>query len=128
MAGVALILLTTGLCGYIDRLGLRFGKALLVLALGYNAPRAVAKLGLAPAVTYAANRGRYFEASPADPNSPWFYLGVSSGVLLLCVLVFGVMYGVFERRMGCLTLMGFYLSAIIDFLRHLDGAVIGYKG
>ncbi len=100
VAGVAVILLTAGLCGYIDRLGLGFGKTVLVLALGYNTLIAAVKLGLAPAAMYAANRERSFEASPTDPNSPWFYLGVGSGVLLLYVLVFGVMYGVFKRRMG----------------------------
>ena len=97
-AGVAVILLTAGLFAYIDRLGMGFGKTVLVLAAGYNALIAAVKFGLAPPAMYAANRERSFDASLSDPNSLWFYLGVGSGVLLLYLLVFGVMYRVFERR------------------------------
>ena len=97
-AGVAVILLTAGLFGYIDRLGMGFGKTVLVLAAGYNALIAAVKFGLAPPAMYAANREQSFDASLSDPNSLWFYLGVGSGVLLLYLLVFGAMYRVFERR------------------------------
>ena len=58
------------------------------------------KLGLAPAALYQANREQAFDAAFGDPNDLWFYLGVGSGVLLLYILVFGVMYGVFKRRFG----------------------------
>ncbi len=98
--GVAAVLLTAGLFGYIHRLGLGFGQTALVLAAGYNALIAAVKLGLAPAALYEANRERAFDAFLSDPNSLWFYLAVSSGVLLLYVLVFGVMYTVFKRRLG----------------------------
>jgi hypothetical protein len=98
VAGVAVIILTAGLFGYIARLGMGFGKTALVLAAGYNALIAAVKLGLAPAAMYAANQERSFDASLVDPNSLWFYLAVGSGVLLLYVLVFGVMYSVFKRR------------------------------
>ena len=98
VAGVAVILLTAGLFGYIDRLGMGFGKTALVLAAGYNALIAAVKLGLAPAAMYAANQERAFDVTFGDPNSLWFYLAVGSGVLLLYLLVFGVMYRVFERR------------------------------
>ena len=97
-AGVAVILLTAGLFGYIDRLGMGFGKTVLVLAAGYNALIAAVKFGLAPPAMYAANREQSFDASLSDPNSLWFYLAVGSGVLLLYLLVFGAMYRVFERR------------------------------
>jgi len=56
------------------------------------------KLGLAPAALYQANREQAFDAAFGDPNELWFYLGVGSGVLLLYLLVFGVMYSVFRRR------------------------------
>ena len=100
VAGVAAIILTAGLFGYIDRLGLGFGKTVLVLAAGYNALIAAVKLGLAPAALYEANEEQTFDASIGDPNSLWYYLGVGSGVLVLYVLVFRVMYAVFKRRMG----------------------------
>lgn len=99
LTGVAVIVLTAGLFGYIARLGMGFGKTALVLAAGYNALIVAVKFGLAPAAMYAANQQRSFEASVSDPNSPWFYLGVGSGVLLLYVFVFRVMYGVFNRRL-----------------------------
>jgi hypothetical protein len=99
-AGVAVIILTAGLFGYIYRLGLGFGKTVMVLAVGYNALIAAVKLGLAPAALYSANQEQTFDASVGDPNSLWFYLGVGSGVLLLYVLVFRVMYGLFKRRFG----------------------------
>ena len=35
-AGAAVIILTAGLFGYIDRLGPGFGRTVLVLAVGYN--------------------------------------------------------------------------------------------
>ena len=98
LTGVAVIVLTAGLFGYIARLGMGFGKTALVLAAGYNALIVAVKFGLAPAAMYAANQQGSFEASVSDPNSPWFYLGVGSGVLLLYVFVFRVMYGVFNRR------------------------------
>ena len=99
-AGVAAIILTAALFGYIDRLGLGFGKTVLVLAVGYNALVAAVKLGLAPAALYKANQDQTFDASIGDPNSLWYYLGVGSGVLLLYVLVFRFMYALFKRRMG----------------------------
>jgi hypothetical protein len=37
VAGVAVVPLTAGLFGFIDRLGMGFGKTVLVLAAGYNA-------------------------------------------------------------------------------------------
>ena len=98
VAGVAAIVLTAGLFGYVYRLGLGFGRTVLVLAAGYNALIAAVKLGLAPAALYQANREQAFEAAVGDPNSLWFLLGIGSGVLLLYLLVFGVMYGVFRRR------------------------------
>ncbi len=99
VVGVAAVLLTAALFSYIDRLGMGFGKTALVLAAGYNALIAAVKLGLAPAALYEANREQTFEDVVADPNSLWFYLVVSLGVLLLYVLVFRVMYGVFKRRL-----------------------------
>src|SRR5919107_2753683 len=98
VAGVAAIVLTAGLFGYIYRLGLGFGGTVLVLAAGYNVLIAAVKLGLAPAALYQANREQAFDAAFGDPNDLWYYLGVGSGILLLYVLVFGVMYGVFKRR------------------------------
>src|SRR5919107_2826944 len=98
VVGVAAIVLTAGFFGYIYRLGMGFGRTVLVLAAGYNALIAAVKLGLAPAALYQANREQAFEAAFGDPNDLWFYLGVGSGVLLLYLLVFGVMYSVFRRR------------------------------
>jgi hypothetical protein len=98
IAGMAAIVLTAGLFGYIYRLGLGFGRTVLVMAAGYNALIAAVKLGLAPAAFYQANREQAFDTAFGDPNEVWFYLGVGSGVLLLYLLVFGVMYGVFRRR------------------------------
>jgi hypothetical protein len=98
LTGLTAIVLTAGLFGYIDRLGMGFGRTVLVLAAGYNALIATVKLGLAPAALYQANREQAFGAAFGDPNDLWFYLGVGSGVLLLYILVFGVMYGVFKRR------------------------------
>jgi hypothetical protein len=98
VAGVAAIVLTAGFFGYIYRLGMGFGRTVLVLAAGYNALIASVKLGLAPAALYQANREQAFDAAFGDPNEMWFYLGVGSGVLLLYLLVFGVMYSVFRRR------------------------------
>ena len=98
VAGLAAIALTAGLFGYVYLLGMGFGRTVLVLAAGYNALIAVVKFGLAPAALYQANREQAFEASISDPNSLWFFLGIGSGVLLLYLLVFGVMYTVFRRR------------------------------
>src|SRR5215203_1136977 len=98
IAGVAAIVLTAGFFGYVYRLGMGFGRTVLVLAAGYNALIAAVKLGLAPAALYQANREQSFDASLGDPNDLWFYLGVGSVVLLLYLLVFGVMYSVFRRR------------------------------
>jgi hypothetical protein len=98
VAGVAAIVMTAGFFAYIYRLGMGFGRTVLVLAAGYNALIAAVKLGLAPAALYQANRQQAFDAAFGDPNGLWFYLGVGSGVLLLYVLVFGVMYRVFRRR------------------------------
>lgn len=96
--GVAVIALTAGLFGYIDRLGMGFGKTALVLAAGYNALIAAVKLGLAPAALYEANQEQTFDTFYGDPNSPVFYVGVGVAVLFLYVAVFGVMYGSFKRR------------------------------
>src|SRR5215218_1377368 len=98
VAGVAAIVLTAFFFGYVYRLGMGFGRTVLVLAAGYNALIAIVKFGLAPAALYQANREQAFEASVSDPNSLWFFLGIGSGVLLLYLLVFGVMYNVFRRR------------------------------
>ncbi len=98
VTGVAAIGLTAVLFGYVYGLGMGFGGTVLVLAAGYNALIAAVKLGLAPAALYQANREQSFDASIGDPNSLWFYLGVGSGILLLYLLVFGVMYRVFRRR------------------------------
>jgi len=98
VVGGAAIVLTAGFFGYVYRLGIGFGRTVLVLAAGYNALIAAVKLGLAPAALYQANREQAFEASVSDPNSLWFFLGIGSGVLLLYLLVFGVMYTVFRRR------------------------------
>jgi hypothetical protein len=95
---VAIILLTAGLFGYINRLGVDFGKTVLVLAAGYNILIGLVKLGLAPAALHEANQKLAFDASVADPNSTWFYLAVSSGISFLYLLVFRVMYGIFKRR------------------------------
>jgi hypothetical protein len=97
-AGVAVIALTAGLFGFLDRLGMGFGRTVLVLAAGYNALIAAVKLGLAPAALYRANSVEPFDASVQDPNSLIYYLAVAFGVLLLYVLVFGVMYRLFRRR------------------------------
>jgi hypothetical protein len=53
---------------------------------------------LAPAALYQANQEQTFDASVGDPNSLWFYLAVSSAVLVLYLLVFRVMHGLFKRR------------------------------
>jgi hypothetical protein len=98
VAGVAVIALTAGLFGFLDRLGMGFGRTVLVLAAGYNALIAAVKLGLAPAALYRANSVEPFDASMQDPNSLTYYLAVAFGVLLLYVLVFGVMYRLFRRR------------------------------
>jgi hypothetical protein len=98
VAGVAVIVLTAGLFGFLDRLGMGFGRTVLVLAAGYNALIAAVKLGLAPAALYRANSVEPFDASVQDPNSLAYYLAVAFGVLLLYVLVFGVMYRLFRRR------------------------------
>ena len=98
VAGVAVIALTAGLFGFLDRLGMGFGRKVLVLAAGYNALIAAVKLGLAPAALYRANSVEPFDASMQDPNSLIYYLAVAFGVLLLYVLVFGVMYRLFRRR------------------------------
>src|SRR5215210_3481797 len=98
VAGVAAIVLSAGFFGYIYRLGMGFGRTVLVLAAGYNALIAAVKLGLAPAALYQANREQAFEASISDPNGLWFFLGIGSGVLLLYLLVFGVMYRVLRHR------------------------------
>jgi hypothetical protein len=98
VAGVAVIVLTAGLFGYIYHLGMGFGRTVLVLAAGYNALIAAVKLGLAPAALYQANREQAFDASAGDPNSLWVFLGIGSGVLLLYLLVFWVMYRVFRHR------------------------------
>lgn len=98
VAGVAVIALTAGLFGYIDRVGMGFGKTVLVLAAGYNTLIAVVKLGLAPAALYEANQEQTFDTSYGDPNSPVFYVGVGVAVLFLYVAVFRVMYGSFKRR------------------------------
>ena len=75
---VTAIVLTAGLFGYIYRLGMGFGRTVLVLAAGYNALIAAVKLGLAPAALYQANREQAFDAAFGDPNDLWFYLGVGS--------------------------------------------------
>src|SRR5215203_4341958 len=98
VAGVAAIVLTAFFFGYVYRLGMGFGRTVLVLAVGYNALIAVVKFGLAPAALYQANRAQAFAASVGDPNSLWFFLGIGSGVLLFYLLVFGVVYTVFRRR------------------------------
>jgi hypothetical protein len=100
VAGVAVIMLTAGLFGYIDRLGLGLGKTALVLAAGYNALIAAVKLGLTPAAMYTANQERTFTAQldSDDPNSPWFYIVVGVAVLFLYLIVFRVMYWFFKRR------------------------------
>jgi len=98
VAGVTVIVLTAGLFGYVYRLGMGFGSTVLVLAAGYNALIAAVKLGLAPAAFYQANREEAFDSWMGDPNSLWFYLGVGSGILLLYLLVFGMIYRVFRRR------------------------------
>src|SRR5215213_6152332 len=98
VAGVAAIVLTAVLFAYVYSLGMGFGRTVLVLAAGYNALIAAVKFGLAPAALYQANREQAFDDVLGDPNDLWFYLGVGSGVLLLYLLVFGVMYSVFRRR------------------------------
>ncbi len=97
-AGVAAILLTTGLFAYVDRLGMGFGRTALVLATGYNALIAAVKIGLAPAGMYATNQDQAFDTFGGDPNNPVYYVVVGVTVLLLYLLVFGVMYGIFKRR------------------------------
>ena len=97
VTGVAAIGLTAVLFGYVYGLGMGFGGTILVLAAGYNALIAAVKLGLAPAALYQANREQSFDTF-GDPNGLWFYLGVGSGILLLYLLVFWVIYRVFRRR------------------------------
>jgi len=98
VAGVSLVVLTAGLFAVVDRLGMGFGKTALALAAGYNALIATVKLGLAPAALYEANQEQSFDAGIADPNSPMFYLAVGSAVLILYLIVFCAMYGVFRWR------------------------------
>ena len=86
VSGVAVILLTAGLFALIDRLGMGFGRTVLVLAAGYNATIVAVKLGLAPAALYQANREQAFDDSMVDPNNLWFYLGVGSAVSVLLFL------------------------------------------
>src|SRR5678816_2354187 len=83
VAGLVVILMTAGLFGFIYRLGMGFGRTVLVLAAGYNALIATVKLGLAPAALYRANDEQAFDASVADPNGLFLYLGAGFGVLLL---------------------------------------------
>jgi hypothetical protein len=85
VVGVAVIILTAGLFGYINRLGMGFGKRALVLAAGYNVLIAAVKLGLAPAALHEANQEQTFDAFYGDPNSPVFYVGVA----VLCLASFG---------------------------------------
>lgn len=98
VAGAAMIVLTALLFGFIDQLGMGFGRTALVLAGGYNALIGVVKLGLAPAGLYRANETRSFDTSAGDPNSPLFYVAVGTAVLFLYLIVFRVMYGLFKRR------------------------------
>lgn len=98
VVGVAVIALTAGLFAFVDRLGMGFGKTALALAGGYNALIATVKLGLAPAALYEANKMQSFDAGIADPNSPMFYVGVGTAVLILYLIVFCAMYGVFRWR------------------------------
>jgi hypothetical protein len=98
VAGIAMIALTALLFGYVDRLGMGFGRTALTLAAGYNALIATVKLGLAPAALYEANQQQSFDTNAGDPNSPWFYLAVGLTVLVLYVAVFGVMYAFFRWR------------------------------
>jgi hypothetical protein len=98
ISGLVVIVMTAGLFGFIDRLGMGFGRTVLVLAAGYNALIAAVKLGLAPAALYRANDEQAFDASMADPNGLYFYLLAGFGVLLLYALVFAAMYAVFRRR------------------------------
>src|SRR5215210_8051403 len=95
VAGAAAIVLTACFFGYIYRLGMGFRRTVLVRAVGYHALIAAVKLGLAPAALYRANREQAVDAALEDPNDLWFYIGVSSRVLVLYLLVFGVMYSVF---------------------------------
>ncbi len=97
-AGFAVIILTAGLFGFIDRLGMGFGRTALVLAFGYNALIGTVKLGLAPAGLYRANQIQQFDTSSGDPNSPLFYVAVGTAVLFLYLVVFRVMYRLFKRR------------------------------
>ena len=97
-AGFTVIVLTALLFGFIDRMGLGFGRTALALAFGYNALIGTVKLGLAPAGLYRANELRSFDTSAGDPNSPLFYIAVGTAVLLLYLTVFRVMYKLFERR------------------------------
>lgn len=96
VAGVSLVVLTAGLFAVVDRLGMGFGRTALALAAGYNALIATIKLGLAPAALYEANQEQSFDASAGDPNSPLFYLGVGTAVLILYLIVFCAMYGIFR--------------------------------
>lgn len=98
VAGIVIIALTAGLFGYVDRLGMGFGKTALALAAGYNALIAIVKLGLTPAALYEANQEQPFDTSAGDPNSPLFYVCVGAAVLVLYVAVFSAMYGIFKRR------------------------------
>ena len=96
--GLTTVLLTAGLFAVVDRLGMGFGKTALALAAGYNALIATVKLGLAPAALYEANQEQSFDAGIADPNSPMFYLAVGSAVLVLYLIVFCSLYGIFRWR------------------------------
>src|ERR671920_221566 len=55
VAGVAAIVLTAGLFGYIYRLGLGFGGTVLVLAAGYNVLIAAGEVRRAPAPPFPAH-------------------------------------------------------------------------
>src|ERR687897_1538909 len=64
VAGVAAIVLTAGLFGYVYRLGMGFGRTVLVLAAGYNA--------LIAAVEVRPAAGALFVGHPQPAVDPAF--------------------------------------------------------
>ncbi|GET42553.1 hypothetical protein [Microseira wollei] len=90
VVGMAIILLTAILFGYIDRLGMGFGKTTIVLATGYNALIAAVKLWLAPAALYQIQ---------ISNNALFLFPFIGVAILLLYLVVFKVIYQIFKRRL-----------------------------
>ncbi len=96
--GLSVIVLSAILFRYLGRLGLGFNRTALVLTFGYTSVVAVIKLFLAPMALYSANSKAEFSYTDADPNSPGYYIITAFIVLLLYLVVFRLLYGIFLKR------------------------------